>query len=176
MTLTPSAELVKRLAASNTALETRVSDLECKQPPNHDEPRKRKHDRAGSEPQTVSKRTASRQREAAANAEIGRLKLELAILRAEGCPGYLAMERRREEGFPVLPKRALTLAGYWNVLSNDILAITPVLVAAVEAKGGSVLRRDGMHLCFRGRDRALVIETVLELMPRELPQYRRRSD
>jgi hypothetical protein len=124
----------------------------------------------------VSKRTEYRQREAAANAEIGRLRSELAILRAEGCPGYLARERQREEGSPILPKRALTLAGYWNVLSNDVLAVTPALVAAVEAKGGGVLKRQGMHLCFHGSDRALVIETVLEVMPQELPQYRRRSD
>jgi hypothetical protein len=124
----------------------------------------------------VSKRGASRQREAEANAEISRLRLELAILRAEGCPGYLAMELQRKEGSPILPKRALTLAGYWNVSSNDILTVTPALVAAVEARGGSVLRRDGMHLCFHGRDRSVVIEAALEVMPQELPQYRRRSD
>ena len=124
----------------------------------------------------VSKRAAARQREASANAEISRLKLELAILRAEGCPGYLARERKREEGSPILPKRALTLAGYWNVLSNDILAVTPLLVAAVEAKGGSVLRRDGMHLCFHSKNRQMVIETVLEIMPQMFPHYRRRRD
>jgi hypothetical protein len=124
----------------------------------------------------VNKRTEYRQREAAANAEISRLRMELAILRAEGCPGYLARERQREEGSPILPKRALTLAGYWNVLSNDVLAVTPALVAAVEAKGGCVLKRQGMHLCFHGRDKALVIETVLEVMPQALPQYRRRID
>ena len=124
----------------------------------------------------ISKRAVARQREAAANAEISRLKLELAILRAEGCPGYLARERKREEGSPILPKRALTLAGYWNVLSNDILAVTPSLVAAVESKGGSILRRDGMHLCFQAKDRQIVIAAVLELMPIMFPQYRRRTD
>ena len=124
----------------------------------------------------ISKRAAAKQREAAANAEISRLKLELAILRAEGCPGYLARERKREEGSPILPKRALTLAGYWNVLSNDILAITPPLVAAVEAKGGSVLRREGMHLCFHAKDRQIVIEAVLDIMPAMFPHYRRRVD
>ena len=124
----------------------------------------------------ISKRAAARQREAAANAEISRLKLELAILRAEGCPGYLARERKREEGSPILPKRALTLAGYWNVLSNDILAVTPPLVAAVEAKGGSILRREGMHLCFHAKDRQLVMEAVLEIMPVMFPHYRRRVD
>jgi hypothetical protein len=135
-------------------------------------PRKKKNGSATA----VSKRGSSLQREADANAEISRLRLELAILRAEGCPGYLARERQREEGSPILPKRALTLAGYWNVLSNDVLAVTPALVAAVETKGGSVLRRDGMHLCFHGRDRGMVVEAVLEVMPRELPQYRRRDD
>jgi hypothetical protein len=126
--------------------------------------------------EAISKRAATKQREAAANAEISRLKLELAILRAEGCPGYLAQERKREAGSPILPKRALTLAGYWNVLSNDILAVTPALVAAVEAKGGSVLRREGMHLCFHAKDRHIVMEAALELMPSMFPHYRRRVE
>jgi hypothetical protein len=124
----------------------------------------------------VSRRTAARQREAAANAEIGRLKAELATLRAEGCSGYLAKERKREEGFPILPKRALSLAGYWNILPNDLLAITPALATAVESRGGTVIRREGMQLCFRGKERGLVVDAVLEIMPLKLPQYRRREE
>jgi hypothetical protein len=159
-----SQSSVRRLIAQNESLRLRVLELEGMR-----EARKR-------DPEGVSKRAAARQREAAANAEISRLKLELATLRAEGCPGYLALERKREEGSPILPKRALTLAGYWNVLSNDILAITPLLVAAVEARGGSVLRREGKHLCFHSKDRRLVMEAVLDIMPQTFPQYRRRRD
>jgi hypothetical protein len=124
----------------------------------------------------VSKRTAARQREAAANAEIGRLKHELATLRAEGCPGFLAQERKREEGCCILPKRALSLAGFWNVLPNDLLGITPFLIAAVEDKGGTAIRREGLQTCFRGKDRCLVVEAALEVMQAKLPQYQRRLD
>ncbi len=124
----------------------------------------------------MSKRAAARQREAAANAEISRLKMELATLKAEGCPGFLDRERKREEGCPILPKRALSLAGFWNILPNDLLSITPALVAAVEAKGGSVIRREGQQTCFRGKERRLVVEAVLELMPSKLPQYQRREE
>lgn len=124
----------------------------------------------------VSKRTAARQREAAANAEIGRLKAELATLRAEGCPGHLAQERMREEGCPILPRRALSLAGFWNVAPNDLLAVTPALVAAVEAKGGTAVRREGLQTCFRGKERRIVVEAALEVMAQKLPQYQRRRE
>jgi hypothetical protein len=110
----------QRLVAQNESLKLRVAELEGRR-----EAKRRESLLDGS----MSRRAASRQREAAASAEISRLKSELATLRAEGCQGYLALERKREEGSPILPKRALTLAGYWNVLSNDILAITPLLIA-----------------------------------------------
>lgn len=132
--------------------------------------------------------------------EIGRLKEEIAILKARGhgAPGG-ATAGSRFHPYPlhrdphalaasaggdgpssaaplmILPRRALTLAGYWNVLANDVLSVTPTLAAAVEARGGAVLRRPGMNLCFSGADRALVIEAVLEVMPLALPQYRRRK-
>ena len=124
----------------------------------------------------VSKKTAARRREAVAQAEICRLRLELANLRAEGCPGFTAQQRKRDESLPILPKRALSLAGYWNVLANDILTITPALVAAMETNGASILRREGKHLCFYGKDRLLVIQVVMELMPQLLPHYQRRDD
>ena len=164
--------VIQKLLAQNETLKVRVSELKGKS-------NALRQGNSGSSvlmEGSVSKRAAARQREAAANAEISRLKLELAILRAEGCPGYLARERKREEGSPILPKRALTLAGYWNVLSNDILKVTPLLIAAVESKGGSVIRRDGMHLCFHGKDRHMVMESVLEIMPSMFPQYRRRRE
>jgi hypothetical protein len=160
---------VQQLIAHNGTLKLRISELERRW-----DARKRARDSIPAD--GVSKRAAARQREAAANAEISRLKMELATLRAEGCPGYLARERKREEGSPILPKRALTLAGYWNVLSNDILTVTPLLVAAVEAKGGAVVKREGKHLCFHGKDRQLVMEAVLDIMPQRFPHYQRRRD
>ena len=168
------SNVIHRLLAQNEALKVRVSELESKG--NVLKPKSSVGVSSIQSEVCVSKRAAARQREAAANTEISRLKLELAILRAEGCPGHLAMERKREEGSPILPKRALTLSGYWNVLSNDVLKVTPLLIAAVEAKGGSVIRRNGMHLCFHGRDRRMVMESVLEIMPLKFPQYRRRRE
>lgn len=138
---------------------------------------KRKPEGESSAAACKRKKTGSRQREIeAANAEIKRLKLELEALRAEGCVGSMERERKRAEGAPILPKRALTLAGYWNVLSNDILYITPLLVALVENKGRTVLRRSGMHVCFYAKDKQLVVESVIKLMQQHLPQYRRRLD
>jgi len=37
---------------------------------------------------------------------------------------------------PILPKRALSLAGYWNIMPNDLLAVTPALIEAIEAERG----------------------------------------
>ena len=119
----PCAELVQRLAARNAALESRLLDMiQKKKKKKKDEKKveskpKRKPTDAPPPPPIdsgaapVSKRTAARQREAAANAEIARLKHELVTLRAEGCLGFLAQERKREEGCSILPKRALSLAG-----------------------------------------------------------------
>ena len=159
-------------------LEAKVSELEGKLVKN---PKKRKNgvlSEAAQPPlvEGTSKRAAAKQREMAANAEISRLKLELATLRAKGCPGYLAQERKRAEGCSIIPKRALSLAGYWNVLPNDLLSITPVLVAAVEARGGTVIKREGMQTCFPGKQRRLVVDAVLEIMPEKLPQYQRREE
>jgi hypothetical protein len=117
------------------------------------------------------KRATIRQREAAADAEINRLKQELAMLKAGGC-----RPQEREKCYPIHPRRALTLAGFWNVLPNDLLGATPALIAAVEARGGTVLRRDGLQTCFAGKEKRLVIEAVLEVMASRLPQYQRRVE
>lgn len=197
---TPSSELAPRLAARNAVLESRVLELEA-QLSQCGGGRKRKRAGGGSvldqhyhhrvdeassnnnnsdgpappPPPPPSKRAAARQREAAACAEISRLKAELETIKAEGCPGHLARERRRAEGPLLLPRRALTLAGFWNVLPNDLLEVTPALIAAVEARGGTVLRREGMQTCFRIKERRLVTKAVLEVMSRQFPQYQRRG-
>jgi hypothetical protein len=76
---------------------------------------------------------------------------------------------------PILPKRAFSLAGYWNVAHNDILAMTPALVQEVEAKGGRVIRKRGMNVCFAACDADIVRETAAELIQRMMPQkYARR--
>ena len=173
---TPTSEVVQRLSTRNADPEARLLELEGRQ----NTMKRRKRDGGAVKPPTgeavVSKRVAARQREAAANAEISRLKQELATLKAEGCSGYLAQEKAREGGGSILPRRALTLSGFWNVLPNDLLEVTPILIEAVQAKGGSVIRREGLQTCFRGNDRRLVVEAVLEVMALRFPQYQRRVE
>jgi hypothetical protein len=188
---TPSAELASRLVARNAVLESRVLELEAQlKRGSTSRKRKRAAPEAGPHaldppaadaiakpppPPPSSRRAAARQREEAANAEISRLKAELGALRAEGCPGHLAQERRREDGPLLLPRRALTLAGFWNVLPNDLLEVTPALITAVETEGGTVLRRDGMQTCFRFKERRLVTKAVLGVMSDRFPHYQRRG-
>jgi hypothetical protein len=77
---------------------------------------------------------------------------------------------------PILPKRALSLAGYWNIMPNDLLAVTPALIEAIEEKGGTVIRREGMHVCFTLKERDLVTSVALEVMDRMMPHYKRREE
>ena len=77
---------------------------------------------------------------------------------------------------PILPKRALSLAGYWNIMPNDLLAVTPALIEAIEQRGGTVIRREGMHVCFSLKEQALVTSVVLEVMERLMPHYKRREE
>jgi hypothetical protein len=107
----------------------------------------------------------------AANAEIARLR---------GENEALLKQRRAAEAPPVasvlLPKRVLSLAGYWNLSPNDLLRITPVLVDTVQQRGGSVVRRDGMQVCFANHESALLVEAAVHAMTETLPQYQRRLD
>jgi hypothetical protein len=107
----------------------------------------------------------------AANAEIARLR---------GENEALLKQRRAAEAPPVatvlLPKRVLSMAGYWNLSPNDLLRITPILVDTVQQRGGSVVRRDGMNVCFAFHERALLIEAAIHTMTETLPQYERRLD
>ena len=76
----------------------------------------------------------------------------------------------------VLPKRVLSLAGFWNLAPNDLLTVTPALVRAVEQRGGKVVRRDGVQVCFETHERALLIEAAIEAMTECLPTHRRRLE
>ena len=78
---------------------------------------------------------------------------------------------------PILPKRAFSLAGYWNIAHNDLLVMTPILVQEVEALGGKVIRKRGMNVCFASRDVDIVSDTAADVVQRMMPQkYVRRMD
>jgi hypothetical protein len=105
----------------------------------------------------------------AANAEISRLKEELAMRKQDLTQQTAAVAY-------ILPKRALSLAGFWNLSPNDLLCATPALIQAVERIGGTVIRRDGMQACFSSQDRALLVDAAVEIMAAQLPQYSRRME
>ena len=107
----------------------------------------------------------------AANAEISRLKEELAMRKQE-----LSQQQQTIVVTYILPKRALSLAGFWNLSPNDLLCATPALIQAVERLGGMVIRRDGMQACFSSQDRALLVDAAVEIMATLLPNYTRRIE
>ena len=81
------------------------------------------------------------------------------------------------EPAPILPKRAFSLAGYWNIEHNDLLAMTPVLVDEVESRGGRVIRRKGMNVCFSAQDKNIVKEAAAEVVSGMRPEkYACRGD
>jgi hypothetical protein len=189
-------------AATRTAeLEVRVAELECKlkcpvyggpirTPEDDQHPRKK---RAGM-PLTDTERTLvyltecraealdallalrrthrkgrrQSQRLEEAHAEISRLKEENESLRQRRCPDLSPPQAY------LLPKRVLSLAGYWNLQPNELLSVTPTLTTAVEQRGGSVIRREGMHTCFLAYDQAMLIDVAVETMARCLPHCKRR--
>ena len=109
---------------------------------------------------------------AAANDEITRLKAEIETM----VQTQRAVEQQQEDtSTKILPKRALSLAGDWNLTPNDLLAVTPVLIQSVEKRGGAVIRRDGMHVCFSSQDKPILIEAAVETMGVALPHYKRRD-
>jgi hypothetical protein len=105
---------------------------------------------------------------------------EICRLRAEND----ALQKQKQQNEPqppppastFLPKRVLSLAGFWNLAPNDLLSITPALVQSVEQRGGTVVRRDGMQVCFAAHERALLIEAAVATMAEGLPQYHRRLE
>jgi hypothetical protein len=109
----------------------------------------------------------------AANAEICCLRTEIDILQKEK---HQADQSNPAPASTLLPKRILSLAGFWNLAPNDLLSITPALVQSVEQRGGTVVRRDGMQVCFAAHERALLIEAAMATMADGLPQYQRRLE
>ena len=107
----------------------------------------------------------------AANDEITRLKAEIEAL--------IQTQKTEQQENPtsakILPKRALSLAGYWNLTPNDLLTVTPALIQSVEKRGGSVIKRDGMHVCFSSQDKSILLEAAMETMGSVLPHYTRRD-
>ena len=119
-------------------------------------------------------RSAKRHSEklSAANAEICRLKAENEFLVRQKQP----IETLTTSTSVILPKRVLSLAGFWNLAPNDLLSVTPTLVESVQQRGGTIVRRDGMHICFSAQERALLIDAAVETMTECLPQYQRRIE
>jgi len=114
------------------------------------------------------------ERVSAANEEICRLRAENEMLQkqkqlAEPPPSIAPNS-------VILPKRVLSLAGFWNLAPNDLLTVTPALIQSIEQRGGTVVRREGMQVSFPKAERALLIEAAVATMAECLPHYRRRDD
>jgi hypothetical protein len=75
--------------------------------------------------------------------------------------------------YPIAPRRALVLAGFWNVAPNDLLHVTPHLVARFERTVGGVIRQGNLQVCFPAKDQVILIDVVVEVMAEHLPQYSR---
>ena len=106
----------------------------------------------------------------AANEEISRLKQELERLKSD--PRQSNMDDVVGE-FLVLPKRALSMAGFWNLPPNDLRTVTPGFIELVEARGGDIIRRKGMTTCFLSKDKTIFVQAALEIMEKLLPEHKR---
>jgi hypothetical protein len=104
---------------------------------------------------------------AVATNEILRMDAEIAQLRSV----VDAKQSVAVDSQPITPKRALVVAGFWNVSHNDVLSITPYLVAKFEEYGGKAIRRKNEQICFSAKDRKALIKVVAEVMAEHLPGY-----
>jgi hypothetical protein len=69
-------------------------------------------------------------------------------------------------------RRALVIAGFWNVSPNDVLLITPHLVAKFEGlEDGKAVKHKDSHICFHVKDLQVLIDVVIETMSTYLPGY-----
>jgi hypothetical protein len=109
---------------------------------------------------------------ALASEEISRLREEVDSLRSHAHPPKSSSVDKS----PIVPRRALVLAGFWNVAPNDILSITPHLVARFESVSGSKAIQHANHqVCFPAKDKAVLIRVVVEVMAERLPCYTRTA-
>ena len=78
---------------------------------------------------------------------------------------------------PIVPRRALVIAGFWNVSHNDVLLITPHLVAKFKERLDSgkknVIKHKESQVCFQVEDPKVLIDVVIETMSKHLPLYER---
>ena len=123
------------------------------------------HNRQREERRTQGKQ--ARRGGAAAEDEIARLQAEIELMRASMV--RTGVKAPTEDLAPILPRRALTMAGFRNMQPNDILTITPLLVDAFEREIGPALHQPGVHVCFPAKDREKLLKIVTGLMETHLP-------
>ena len=100
-----------------------------------------------------------------------RLRDEVDCLRSQ-----LAKQETRQllADAPIVPRKALNLAGFWNVHPNDVLMLTPRLAEEFERETGvCAVHRAGAPVCFPAAERERLVDILARLMPRVLPKYRR---
>ena len=102
-------------------------------------------------------------------AENKRLRAEVKTLR-----NRIEHAAMRPSDIPIAVKKALNMAGYWNVHPNDVLRITPRLAEEFERETSICpVQNDGVSVCFPLPERERVVSMVARLMPELLPKYRR---
>lgn len=75
---------------------------------------------------------------------------------------------------PIVVKKALNLAGFWNVHPNDVLMLAPRLAEEFERETGvCAIHMAGVPLCFPAAERGRLVDIIARIMPRALPKYRR---
>jgi hypothetical protein len=107
----------------------------------------------------------ARQELATAVEEIVRLGREVESLRSSA-------KSTQVDACPIVPKRALIIAGFWDVSHNDVLRITPHLVERFENAGKRAIKRKDSQVCFPAKDRETVISVVVQVMAEMLPHYK----
>ena len=104
---------------------------------------------------------------AAAEDEIARLQAEIELMRSSLV--RTGVKAPTEDLAPILPRRALTMAGFRNMQPNDVLTITPLLVDEFELEVGPALHQPGVHVCFPAKDRDKLLKIVTRMMGIHLP-------
>ena len=130
--------------------------------PEEDEPRKRPRMKADLSLEDRNKQLVFENRRLRAEVDSLRKKVERLT---GGLPS---------SDMPIVVKKALNLAGYWNVHPNDVLVIAPRLAEEFERETKICpLHPNGKTVCFPPMQRERVIELVIRLMPELMPKYRR---